>query len=68
MGIILEICKKKNKTMKKRDKLSVIKYQSSGIMLALREIDDAVDGSILIEELERDVEEKLAELVGAIKK
>ena len=68
MGIILEICKKKNKTMKKRDKLSVIKYQSSGIMLALREIDDAVDGSILIEELERDVEEKLAELVEAIKK
>jgi len=68
MGIILEICKKKNKTMKKRDKLSVIKYQSSVIMLALREIDDAVDGSILIEELERDVEEKLAELVGAIKK
>jgi len=54
--------------MKKRDKLSVIKYQSSVIMLALREIDDAVDGSILIEELERDVEEKLAELVGAIKK
>ena len=68
MGIILEICKKKNKTMKKRDKLSVIKYQSSVIMLALREIDDAVDGSILIEELERDVEEKLAELVEAIKK